>query len=148
MTELDEFLRASNIIAEKFSELVDSHNPNRLVGLTRAERAIYLLIRIRCEKDMEGFDSIFDQAISRHEMLEAIVYMKELGLNETAQLFEQVLQLLSNANVYVDGDFPQMASPHDVDVAIDIIGEQVGDVLWQIDEKLLEMLEAEQKGGT
>ncbi|MBC7814663.1 MAG: hypothetical protein H7175_26135 [Burkholderiales bacterium] len=136
---------AGQIVGEKFREIL---NRRRIKDyqVTHAERAIFLVICVRCEKNQNGFRSVFDQELSRSEVIELIGYIRELELPEIAALLEEISSLLIANNFYGSGEHPVIASRtlrESVLTRIETIGEQIGDQLWEIDERLLEMLNRE-----
>jgi hypothetical protein len=94
---------------------------------------------------MEGFVSVFDQALLRSELVEAIGYLRELDLGEIAGLFEQALALLDINHFYAQDGKPVtgcsgLSQQYRDELAA--IGQRITqeDVLWDIDEKLADML--------
>ncbi len=144
---------AAEIIAARYDKLIPQYNrgrKNRLSAFTRTERAIWLLVTIRCEIDMEGFESVFDQALSRGELVEAIGYLRELDLPEIAELLERALAILDTHDFYTQyGNPMSICSDYsdELRAELDTIGEKIteGDVLWNIDEKLVDMLARDNK---
>jgi hypothetical protein len=138
---------AWEIIAEKFNDLVDRYD--KRAQFTRAERAIWFIIIIRCEIDAASFTSVFEQAVSRSEIVETIEYLKELDLDKIATAFEEVMTLLAAHGFYNANGHP--VKGWDIDLPIEVrdkiktIGNMVedGQDLWEVDDKLLEMLNRE-----
>jgi trans-2-enoyl-CoA reductase len=140
-------MNASEIIAEKFNGLVERYDRDGgLNSFSTAERAIWFLVTTRCEIDINSFNDVFIQSLWKDELEESIVYLRELGIDDIASLFEEAITLLETHGFYVQGDNkPRMRFhdlPQDVQNKIDAIGERVteNDILWDIDPKLCEML--------
>ena len=140
-------MNASEIIAERYNALIERYDRDRgLHNFSAAERAIWFLVTLRCEIDMNGFDSVFFQALQKDELEESIAYLRELGVEDIAVLLQEAITLLESHGFYVQRDNkPRMGFfdlSKDVRGEIDSIGERLtaDDVLWDIDPKLCEML--------
>jgi hypothetical protein len=90
-----------NEVMDKFYELLDRQDD--IPRFTRTERMIWFLLIIRSEVAQDGFASVFDQALSKAELIESIGYMKELDLSETAAGFEKILHRYET-NGYFDAE--------------------------------------------
>lgn len=130
-------------VIEKFEELIDRDSD--IEQWTKPERMVWYTIIIRSEIVQDGFSSVFDQALDRAEMVEAIGYMWELGWSETAELFEEALHLY-DANGYYDAEarvnIPRSVDREAFNAQVDQIGEQIIalGVLWFADEQLTQLL--------
>ncbi len=139
---------AADIVAGKYRELIPrlkGSKKNRLSALTRAERAIWLLVTIRSAIDSDGFESVFDQAVTRNELVEAIGYLREFNLPEIAELFERALLILDTHGFYTKYGNPMTICSDYSDQLreeLDTIGKGItkGDVLRHIDDQLVDML--------
>jgi len=92
---------------------------------------------------MDGFSSVFDQALSRNELVELIGCLNEIGINEIFELLERAITLLDTNNFYAqDRDFitDYYLTQQHID-ELEIIGEIItkNRVLWKIDDKLVAM---------
>ena len=134
----------SEIIADKFNELVEKWtSQDRISTFTRAERVVWLIVTIRCAIDMDGFSSVFDQALSRNELVELIGCLNEIGMNKISELLWRAITLLDTNNFYAqDRDFitDYYLTQQHID-ELEIIGEIItkNRVLWKIDDKLVAM---------
>lgn len=135
----------SEIVAEKFNELVLRINT---AGFTKIERMIWLVIVIRCEIDSANFASVFEQALTKSELVETIAYLRELELFETAESFERAIHILDNNGFYNEYGRPS-ASFYELHQRlpdeIEILGEKIQEenILWDVDGKLLNLLNLE-----
>jgi hypothetical protein len=138
---------AGDAVTAKFDELVHRTRSN-LPNFTKAERMVWFIVIIRCDMDQDGFTSIFEQSLTRPQMVESIGYIKELGLANIASLLEQALGLLDANGIYNAEGRVILSFYEDLSEEIrdelDIIGEAVmhDDQLWEVDEKLYEFLQA------
>ena len=138
----------ANQIMEKFYELLNRQAD--ISRFTRTERMIWFLLITRSEIAQDGFTSVFDQALSKAELVESIGYMKELELSETAAGFEEVLRRYQT-NGYFDAegriDKRYSTVTDEFMNEIDKIGDQImaRDDLWKIEEKLAALLEQESR---
>jgi hypothetical protein len=133
-------------IADKFDQLTDDYA--NLPEFTHAERAIWYVVSIRCEIDMEGFGSLYEQAFQRAELVESVNYFRDVELDEIASAFEEVIALLDGINFWHESGWAGVDwgnFPSEFQNKLDAIGNKVkaGRKLWKVDDKLLEMLNRE-----
>lgn len=84
-----------------FDELVKRYRAEHGTSLfTPAERAVWFLVSVRCEMDINGFDSVFQQLLKRSEAPETIAYLEAVGLPEIAAHFRNVLALRDAHDFY------------------------------------------------
>lgn len=140
-----------DIVSDKFSDLVFSKREYQT--FTRAERAIWCIVTIACSMDMDGFSSVYEQALTRDEIMEAIEFMKELGVEDVAMGFEQTLALLDKHNWYEmrGNDWIGVELPDEDQELFDEIGDSICDEqkLWskQARDGLAQMLMNEKDAG-
>ena len=133
------------IILEKFDELIGRGN-KQFHAFTRTERVVWLIMLIRCDLDMSGFSAIFEQSVTREELVEAIEYMRELNIPDIADGFEQALALLDKNNWYEirGNDWIAVELPSEDEMKFKAIGIEVKreQKLWgkQVNDGLVQML--------
>lgn len=138
-------------IADKFSELTVKFNETMSIsGFTKIERMIWFIIVTRCEIDRANFASVFEQALTKSELVETIAYLKELELFETAESFERATHILDNNGFYNEDGQPAASFyklHQGLPDEIEILGEKIQEenILWDVDGKLLNLLNLENK---
>ena len=97
-------------IAARFEKIIAAANETggRPDSLPDYDRAIFYLLSIRCEIDMNGFDSVFDQLLTEPELLFSIGVLERLGFNTLADAFRQAHSILRDNGFY--GDDSKMKS--------------------------------------
>src|SRR5579885_2689941 len=107
---------AWEVVADKFDELIERRNSDRqMASFTHLERAIWFIVTMRCGMDIDGFGSIFEQSMTRDEIVEAIGYLRQLELTNVAVLFERAIALLDNNDFYEPNESPYLRLVGDVD---------------------------------
>ncbi len=129
-----------------FSELVERSNADHgQLNFSRGERAVWFITIVR--QDIESsFRSIFEQSMSKSELIEAAGYLSDVGLSIIGDCFQEIVRVLDYHGFYGGGDIPAIAFkevPNYVWEWIDEIGDdlQKTGVLWYVDGKLCEMLD-------
>lgn len=134
---------ASDFLSEKLHELfARDEREGGISSFTRAERALWLIVRIQSANEMDGLESVFDEALSRSEVIEAIGYLREFEQSDVAALLEQAVALLNTNQFYSQTgervmyiwDLPKQ--PLD---ELGTIGYRITECHWDIDEKLAAM---------
>jgi len=114
----------------------------RLVGLGRekiafcsgVEQTIYFVVLTRCEIDMAGFSSVYEQALDAAELRILIAGLRAIGEGETAEEFSRGLALLEREGFYDGRNWTRLSAP--TKAAIEELGQRIGARLWTLDEKL------------
>src|SRR6476469_7410676 len=90
---------ASQRIIDEFDRLIALGHET---VLTRpyAERVVYYVVVARCEKDMEGFSSIYEQALTATEMGVLVDGLRQLGEPRLASEFANGLEALTSDGFY------------------------------------------------
>jgi hypothetical protein len=136
-------MHSEDMIAEKYDELLRRVKEiHSIQGFTTAERAVWFLVSIRCEIDINSFEDVFIQLLPLSEITEAIGYMDELGLNQVAELFQRAVDILE-AHHFDYRTTGYHGLPKQVISDIQEIGNEVQEknyLLWEIDAKLCDML--------
>ena len=116
---------ASSRIADEFDRLV-SLDSKEIAGLAFAERVVNSVVMARCSRDMSGIDSVFDQILSSDEVSVLIDGLLALEESAIAETFARArTEFDANGTVSQETD------------------EQIGERLWELDEKLVALLNGE-----
>jgi hypothetical protein len=80
---------AFDYIAARFNKIISDVNETggRPDLLPEYDRAIFHLLSIRCEIDINGFDSVFDQLLTEDELLFSVGVLERLEFNTLATAF-------------------------------------------------------------
>ena len=131
------------IVAEIHNRLVNEWtSKGRISSFSEAEKAIWLLVTLRAELEMDGFESVFDQGLSREEVALTIIYLKKLGLSAIAASLEQAVVILE-ANAFYDSAgnirLSTVDLPQQIQNELAALGQNIttGQELWQIDDRLV-----------
>jgi hypothetical protein len=129
---------ATDRIVDEFDRLV-AIGQERMPEQSYPERAMYFIVATRCEIDMEGFESVYEQAFTAAELDILIDGLRTIGENNLADEFSEGLELLKKVGFYDHKNWHLV--PAEVKERINEIGNGVGDRLWDLDEKLVALLE-------
>ena len=131
-------LDASALVARRFEEISKRCGPSgRPEGLPHADRLLWYVVATRCEKDINGIESVFDQLLNEEELLFMVDSLMALQEPELAAAFQSAHAALAVVNFYGSGaqchDFGDVLAREleSVDAALDEDGR-----LWRLDEKL------------
>ena len=130
--------------ADRIIELFDcllSLDADRILTWPFAEQVVFVVVCARCEKDINGFASIFVQAFEPRELEVLTQGLRKPGEPQLADDFALILDLLERNGFYRHRDW-DLLSP-DVRVQIDAIGDRIGDQLWSLDEKMVALIDAQ-----
>jgi len=122
---------------------------NRLVALGRdrvamrplAEQIVYYVVATRCEIDINGFASVYEQDLNPAELEVLIDGLERIGEVELAAHFRRGFETLQSDGFYDHKDWNKLSLA--VAAEIDEIGERIGPRLWDLDEKLVALLDRE-----
>ena len=120
---------------------------NRLVALGRdgvatrplAERTVYYVVATRCEIDIDGFASVYEQDLNPAELEVLINGLQRIGEAELAEEFRRGFEALSSDGFYGHMNWNKVSQT--AKAQIHAIGERVGPRLWDLDEKLVTLLD-------
>jgi hypothetical protein len=141
----------SRLVLEKYSELVDNKwtFEHRLNHCTPAERAIWLVLEIHLSIELDGFSSVFEQALTRSEILEAVSVFQQLHSPQIADSLLQALTLLDRHCDYGQLDSVILGAWQVCDQVTDSI-DNIGDHIYSspdwglnIEKQLADMLRSE-----
>jgi hypothetical protein len=133
-------MNASDRIVEEFNRLV-AIGQDRIPDQPHAERVVYFVVATRCEIDMEGFASVFEQAFKPSELRILVEGLHSLGEKYLADEFARGFELLRLEGFYDHMNWNRVSAGAKQQIAQ--IGERIGDRLWGLDEKLAALLDAE-----
>ena len=135
----------STIVAERFDRIVAdmaAKGLGRPDGLAENDRTIYYIVSTRCEMDMGGFNSVFDQLLTERELVYLINCLQRMHATSLADGFSRAHDALRAVQFFDDnGDADKMVS--DFDRAdgtglLDAIESEIreGQELWILDNAL------------
>jgi hypothetical protein len=130
---------ASKAIAVRYSDIITRcDGRGRPEGLSHADRVIYYLVSVRCEADMNGFCSVFEQLLDWDELAFFVEALRELGRPDLAATYEEIGSLLLSAGYYPERTVEFHELPEAVLAAFDGLEAEArqGDPLWTLDERL------------
>jgi hypothetical protein len=125
-------------VADEFDRLV-AMGQDKMPARPHPERVLYFVVATRCEIDMEGFESVYEQAFTLVELGILIDGLRLLGEADLAEEFARGIEVLRQEGFYDHLNWNRV-SP----IArrqINEIGQRIVDRLWGLDEKLIAMLE-------
>ena len=134
--------KASQQICDLFNHLV-TLGRKVVLGLPSAERVVGLVVIARCEKDMNGFASVFEQAFEAAEVDALIDGLRKLDEDNLADEFALGHELLNRHGFYDHRDLKRIAGAEEL---LDQMEENIGDRLWDLDVKMVALLEVENTG--
>jgi hypothetical protein len=128
---------------ESLIERVNADPSGRPLHLPKHDRIIYYIISTRCEMDMNGFDSVFDQLLSEEELAFLIEALKELDASRLAELFELAQSRLESAGFFAEESLMVLDLEGEGDKGLlDDIEEAIrdNDALWELDNRLVQLI--------
>ncbi len=141
---------ATDYIAARFNRIISAVNEpgGRPDLLPEYDRAIFHLLSIRCQIDINGFDSVFDQLLTEDELLFSIGVLEQLEFTALATAFRKAHSILHDRGFYNQhsGNVHENKLP-DGSGILAAIEQTVADDggLWMIDDKLIELIPEEAK---
>jgi hypothetical protein len=119
---------------------------NRLVALGRggvalrplAEQIVYYVVATRCEIDIGGFSSVYEQGLNPAEIATLVDGLNRIGETELASEFRRGFDALNADGFYEHMNWDKVSDS--VKAEIDAIGERIGGRQWDLDEKLVALL--------
>jgi len=128
---------ATDRISEEFGRLV-ALGRGGVAKCAAAEQVVYYVVATRCEIDIDGFSSVYEQHLNPSEITILVDGLKAIDENELAAEFGRGFGLLNQNGFYEHLNWNQVSS--DVKAEIDVIGDRVGNRLWSLDDKLAMLL--------
>lgn len=95
-----------------------------------AERIIYYVVATRCEIDMDGFASVYEQALNPAELEILINGLRRIGEPEISAEFRRGYELLKAEGFYDHLIWKKVSQT--VQEEIEAIGKRIGDRLWRL----------------
>lgn len=129
-------------VADEFDKIITKCDSNgRPSGLSYFERVIYYVVSVRCEMDMNGFASVFEQLLTKEEFEFLIDALNDISEVNLANSFLEAKYLLEEINFYNDEE------NHIDNYSLEIVArfeEIEKDIrrngqLWKLDSKLLQI---------
>jgi hypothetical protein len=124
-------------IIEEFDRLV-ALGGDAVAARPLAERVIYYVVATRCEIDINGFVSVYEQLLTPAELEMLISGLQRIGEAELAAEFRRGFQLLESDGFYGHMSWKKVAPA--VKAEIKAVGGRVGARLWDLDDKLASLL--------
>lgn len=133
------------MIAEYFDYLIERCNrePNlRLTNLPWNDQVIYLVISTRCEIDMNGFESVFDQLLSQEELRSLVHALNHVGAFELANSFDEAISRLKTKRFFENESLMVADLDKNHIGFLDDIEQSVlkNDSLWDLHNRLTELI--------
>jgi S-adenosylmethionine synthetase len=127
---------------------------NRLVALGRdgvasrpvAEQMVYYVVATRCEIDIDGFLSVYEQDLNPTEVNILVQGLNRIGENDLADEFFRGFDSLTQDGFYEHMNLSRVSDS--VVAELKAIGERVADRLWELDDKLAALLDEAGRDGT
>ena len=132
-------MNAATSIARRFEDIAE-----RLRGTTgpsnlpRADQIVYYVVAIRCEIDINGFDSVLDQLLDETELDFFCSALTEVGETSLAATWLKIATLLRGAGHWPKGTATVSNLPQPVRQELVALANAAckGDKLWAFDDKL------------
>jgi len=128
---------ASDQIVDVFDRL-NALSPSRLAARSFAERFVWYVVATRCEIDINGFASVYEQLLGQAELDLLIDGLQRIGEKRLAAQFHRGVELLEKDGFYGHREWKRVSAR--VKKQIGVIGERVGSRLWDLDENLANLL--------
>jgi len=129
---------ATDRIVEEFNRLV-AIGRDGVAARSLPERIVYYVVATRCEIDIDGFASVYEQDLNPAELELLISGLERIDEADVAAQFRRGFEALKADGFYAHINWNKV-SP-DVKAEIDAIGEHIGPSLWNLDEKLAALLD-------
>jgi len=133
-------------LVEYYDQIIERCNETenaRPDGLSHNDRIIFYVISVRCEIDINGLESVFDQLLSERELSFLIDALNELENPGLAKIFSEAHTRLKESGFYTDTEKSVSdLTPESESGLLDDLEErlQKNDELWELDEKLSSMM--------
>ena len=136
-------MNAAERIVEEFDRLV-ALGRSGVAICPPAERIVYYIVATRCEIDIDGFASVYEQDLNSTELGILVDGLNQISEGELASEFHRGFELLEADEFYEHLNWNKVSDS--VKAEIDAIGKRIGDQLWDLDEKLVLLLDAPPNG--
>lgn len=136
-------MNASERICKVFDSLLRAGYQS--VGIrSKAEQLVFVVVVARCEKDQNGFSSVFEQALDEREMRILTQGLHEISEPKLADAFAQIFEALLKERFYEHRTWNLVSD--DAKCLVDAIEDRIGDHLWNLDDKLVALLDLSEAG--
>jgi len=125
-------------IAMEFNNLIDLGR-DEVNTMSFAHRAIFYIVATRCEIDIDGFSSVYEQDLTAAELATLVAALEVIGESDLATAFDRGYRLLEQDGYYNHLNWNLV--PPETMAQIELIGKQVGDRMWDLDAKLVALLD-------
>lgn len=129
---------ATDRIVEEFNRLV-ALGCDGVAQRPAAEQIVFYVVATRCEIDINGFVSVYEQLLDRTKLAILVDGLNQIGETELAGEFHRGFTLLDEVGFYEHMNWNRVSESVKAD--IEAIGERVGDRLWALDPKLAALLD-------
>jgi ABC-type transport system involved in cytochrome c biogenesis ATPase subunit len=130
---------SSTEVARRFEDILKRcGSTGRPDGLPHAQRVVYYIVAVRCEMDMNGFDSVLDQLLTEDELHFVCASLEELNEESLAATWWKIASFLKSVGLKPSGSSPIRSLPQAVQQELDVLAKtaNAGNRLWHLDEKL------------
>lgn len=131
-------MNSTDRIVEEFNRLV-ALGRDRVATRPTADRVVYYVVAARCEIDIDGFASVYEQDLNPRELAILIDGLSQIGESDLAGEFLRGFELLKQDGFYEHMNWNRLSDTTKGE--IEAIGERVGDRLWALDDKLAALLD-------
>lgn len=131
-------MNAIDRIAKVFHRLV-AMGRTGVAARPLAEQIVYYVVATRCEIDIDGFASVYEQYLDPAELEILIAGLERIGEVELAAEFRRGYESLKTDGFYSHLNWNNVSFSAKAD--IDAIGKRVGDRLWDLDGKLAALID-------
>lgn len=127
-------------LTDYYDHLARTHATNE-ARWSHNDLVIWFVISTRCEMDMEGFESVFDQLLQKDDLDFLIDALRELDEPALADAFDQARTVLREADFY-----GRQLECHQLPPAVRSKLKKLeavirrGGRLWELDDKLTKLL--------
>ena len=128
---------AAEQIIEVFDRLI-AMGRSAVASRPRPERIVYYVVATRCQIDINGFESVYQQLLTRDKLSFLIEGLRQLEERSLAGQFQNGADLLAADGFYLHLSWNKV-SQH-VKEQLESIGNKVGSRLWELDDKLVALL--------
>jgi hypothetical protein len=129
-------------IVNEFDRLV-ALGRERIANQSIADRAVYYIVATRCEIDIDGFAAVYEQDLNPTELATLVAGLNEIGESEVAEAFDRGYRLLKQEGFYDHMNWHKV--PDNTKSQIELISKEVGDRLWDLDDKMVALLDGSNK---
>ena len=137
-------------VAAYFEDLIERCNRSgqgRPTSLPAHDQYIFYVISTRCEMDINGFGSVFDQLLEESEISVLITALNELGCTTLSDAFSTAHDRLAEAGFFDDDEMMVCDLAMENGGFLDDIEETVrnSNLMWDLDNSLAKLLPEEAK---